>query len=335
MNTPLVLAAPDRLAAYKTPATDLARLREPVLATVPYGVCASTRGRDVFVLLGNAGRVALRRTHAVMAVLQSNRLVLSERHVGMLAEVWADAARLLRLYVEVADRVWGRWVAAADKRAAATAAAAGAPVSPLVGALARLAGALDGAKDAWAALAASRRPDRRLTALFAALHAASGAAVGAFGRAEAVLPAVFCGGGGVGRVAPRAAAAAAARRADAAAMVMAADAYGSAAAAVAAITAWMPSAAWADHFAQTHLRGGWRVAGTVRVAAAAADRATAAGARRVRARRAAEVGGWAAAMVARPATLGAGGVAGEGAARVVSVVSPPPVVVYGVPLRVA
>jgi len=329
VNTPLVLAAPDRLAAYQTPATDLARLREPVLATVPYGVGASTRGRDVFVLLGNAGRVALRRTHAVMAVLQSNRLLLSGHHVGVLAEVWADAARLLRLYVAAADRVWGRWVAAADKSVAATAAAAGAPVAPLVGALARLTGALDGAKDAWAAVAASRRPDEQLAALFAALHAASGAAVGAFGRAEAVLPAALGGGGGVGRLAPRAAAATAARRADAAAVAVATDVYGSAAAAVAALTAWMPSAAWANHFAQTHLRGGWRAAGTVgaAAAAAAADRAAAAGARRAHARRAAAVGGWAAAVVERPATLGAGWVAGGGAARMVSAGSPRPVMV--------
>ncbi|OSX70739.1 hypothetical protein BU14_0674s0003 [Porphyra umbilicalis] len=209
---PLVLAAPHRLAAYTTPPTDLARLREPVLATVPYGVGASTRPRDVFVLLGNAGRVALRPVHAVMGALQSNRLVLADDHVAVLADVWADAARLLRLYVAVADIVWGRWVATVDARAAA----AGMPAAPMASALARLTATLDGADESWAALAASRAPDERMAALFAALDVASGAAVAAFRRAEAVLPAALCGACGAAatdRAAAAAGRAAVARRA--------------------------------------------------------------------------------------------------------------------------
>jgi len=39
-----VRAAPNRLATYTTLVTDLVWLREPALATVPYGFGASTRG---------------------------------------------------------------------------------------------------------------------------------------------------------------------------------------------------------------------------------------------------------------------------------------------------
>lgn len=309
VNTPLVLAVPEQLAAYTTPASDLTRLREPVLAIVPYGVGSSTRGQDVFVLLGNGGRVALRRVHTLMTALQSNRVVLAEHHLGLLAEVWADASRLLQLYLAVADRVWAGWVSAADKRAAVAAAS---PVAPVAGALGRLEAALAAANGTWAGVAASGRPDRQLPGLWAALHAVSGATVAAFGRVEALLPAHLRDG-----VVARAHRAA--RRADVAALTLATDLYGSRAVAVAAVTAWMPSGAWADYFARVFLRGGG--------GRAAAERTAAAAARAAASRRAAEVGEWAAAMVARPTALPAGMVPAADPARMGAMVLPSPVAV--------
>jgi len=223
-TTPFVMATPGGLNGATPRPVDLGGVREPVLATAPYGAGGATRARDVFVLHGNAARVALRAVHDVMGAVQSTRAPVGGAHLRVLADRWGAAATLLAAYTAIAERVWGGWVAAADGAASA---ASGHRVAPIGSALGRLVAAVAAANAAWAALSASRRPVRRLPALWAALHAASAAAVAAFARVEGALPHHVRGAtGGV---------AAAARRADAAAVGVAAAALGGRVAALAAV----------------------------------------------------------------------------------------------------
>ena len=238
-----VVGAPDRLAAYVTPPTDLNRLREPMLAMAPYGASPATRPRDVFVLLGNGGRSLLRDLHTIMGSLQSNRYVLAAHHLAVLHERWVLAARFLRLYGLVAERVWGGWVAAADAAAAAAAAAPAAP--PVRAALDRTAAAVDAATATWARFASTAAPEALLPTLWADVHAASAAAAAAFRRVEGALPAQL-------RDARRRGAK---RRADADALALARRVFGADDALV-VVAHWVTAAPWVDRLARRHLRGG-------------------------------------------------------------------------------
>jgi len=304
--TPFVTATTEGLDWDVPRPVDLGCIREPVLATLPYGAGGATRARDVFVLHGNAGRVALRAVHDVMAAVQSTRAAVGGEHLGVLADRWGAADHLLTAYTAIAERVWGGWVAAADGAASA---AAGRRVAPIAGALGRLVAAVAAANAAWAVLSASRRPEGRLPDLWAALHAASASAVAAFARVEGALPPLVRGalGGVVG----------AARRADAAAVDVAAEVLGGRVAALAAVTLWMPSAAWADHVARVHLRGGGAGGGRRAVAAA----------RAVAAERAAEVAAWTSATTAVGRAPPVGGAAGADRARMGASAIAPPVLV--------
>lgn len=266
-----VVGAPESLAQYVTPATDLGRLREPVLATVPYGAASAGRPADIFVLHGNAGRGLLRDLHTIMASMQSNTYVLAEHHLMVLHERWVLAARSVRLYLLVADRVWGGWVAAADARAAAAADAEErtAPM-PVKAALERLSAALAASTATWARFADADRADLLLPTLWGDLHALTAAAAAAYRRVEATLPAevVATASAPGGRRGAK-------RRADAAAMAYARGVFGpsyslsggpaatslgaTAAASVGALiglTHWIGAPEWTDHLAATHLRGG-------------------------------------------------------------------------------
>jgi len=210
-----------------------------MLAMAPYGMSPATRPRDVFVLLGNGGRSLLRDLHTIMGSLQSNRYVLAAHHLAVLHERWVLAARFLRLYGLVAERVWGTWVAAADARAAA------ATAPPLRTALDRTADAVAAATATWARFASTASPEALLPTLWADVHAVSAAAAATFRRVEATLPAVVRAGLRRG----------AKRRADAAALALARRVFGDDAALV-VVAHWVTAAPWVDRLATRHLRGG-------------------------------------------------------------------------------
>ncbi|KAK1858576.1 hypothetical protein I4F81_001177 [Pyropia yezoensis] len=211
-----------------------------------------------------------------MASMQSNGYVLAGHHLAVLHERWVPAARAVRLYLLLADRVWGGWVAAADARAAAAAAAAAAttpadgPAPPPVAAtLARLAAAAAATAATWARFATTAHADALLPTLWEDLHALTAAAAAAFRRVEAALPAEVAAAAAApgGRRGAK-------RRADAAAMAYARGVYGPAAApssglssslgataaasvaALVGVTHWVGAPEWVDRLAATHLRGG-------------------------------------------------------------------------------